>query len=56
VTLDYGTGWPVISGLDADLRFEGVGMVVQAKRGSILGATLSQTAPRFPTSMPRYPL
>jgi len=48
VTLDYGTGWPVISDLDADLRFEGVGMVVQARRGSILGATLSQTSAEIP--------
>jgi uncharacterized protein YhdP len=48
VTLDYGTGWPVISGIDADLRFEGTGMVVQARRGSILGATLSQTRAEIP--------
>jgi uncharacterized protein (TIGR02099 family) len=43
VTLDYGVGWPVITGIDADLRFEGAGMVVHARRGSILGARLSQT-------------
>ncbi len=43
VTLDYGVGWPMITGIDADLRFEGVGMAVQARRGSILGARLSQT-------------
>jgi uncharacterized protein (TIGR02099 family) len=48
VTLDYGTGWPVISSLDADLRFEGVGMVVHARHGSILGATLSQTSAEIP--------
>jgi uncharacterized protein (TIGR02099 family) len=48
VTLDYGTGWPVISGLDADLRFAGVGMLVQARRGSILGARLSQTIAEIP--------
>ena len=39
-TLDYATGWPEITGLDADLRFEGNGMVVQVQRGTILGATL----------------
>jgi len=48
VTLDYGTGWPAISGLDADLRFEGASMVVQARRGSILGARLAQTRAEIP--------
>ena len=48
VTLDYGTGWPMISGIDADLRFEGSGMLVEAKRGSILGARLSQTRAEIP--------
>ena len=48
VVLDYGTGWPVISGIDADLRFEGNGMVVQAHRGSILGATLAPTRAEIP--------
>ena len=43
VTLDYGTGWPVISGIDADLRFEGTGMLVMARRGTILGARLTET-------------
>jgi uncharacterized protein YhdP len=47
VTLDYGTGWPVISGIDADLRFEGNGMV-ELQRGSILGARLSQTRAEIP--------
>ncbi|WP_313953537.1 YhdP family protein [Accumulibacter sp.] len=48
VTVDYGTGWPAITNLDADLRFEGVGMVVDAKRGSILGARLSKTRAEIP--------
>ncbi len=48
VVLDYGTGWPPIRGIDADLRFEGNGMVVQARRGSILGATLTQTRAEIP--------
>lgn len=48
VTLDYGTGWPTISGIDADLRFEGPGMLVQAKRGAILGTRLSQTRAEIP--------
>ncbi|EXI92239.1 MAG: putative protein involved in outer membrane biogenesis [Candidatus Accumulibacter sp. BA-94] len=48
VVLDYGTGWPPIKGIDADLRFEGNGMVVQARHGSILGATLTQTRAEIP--------
>ncbi len=48
VLLDYGTGWPVISGIEADLRFEGAGMVVEAKRGSILGAHLGPTRAEIP--------
>jgi len=43
VTLDYAPGWPKISGIDGLLRFEGPGMVVEAERGSILGAQLSAT-------------
>ncbi len=48
VTLDYGVGWPAISGIDADLRFEGAGMVVDARRGSILGSKLSHTRAEIP--------
>ncbi|MCQ1548242.1 MAG: TIGR02099 family protein [Candidatus Accumulibacter phosphatis] len=48
VTLDYGTGWPLISGIDADLRFEGTGMVVMARRGTILGARLTETHAEIP--------
>ncbi|MDS4013572.1 MAG: YhdP family protein [Candidatus Accumulibacter sp.] len=43
VVLDYAQGWPAISGIEADLRFEGAGMVVEAKRGAILGARLGPT-------------
>lgn len=43
VTLNYATGWPEITGIDGDLRFEGAGMVVNAQHGAILGAQLIQT-------------
>ncbi|MBA3998709.1 MAG: TIGR02099 family protein [Candidatus Accumulibacter sp.] len=43
VTLDYATGWPKITGIDGDLRFEGAGIVVDAQRGALLGAQLSHT-------------
>ena len=48
VVLDYGTGWPRIDGISGDLRFEGNGMVVDARRGSILGAQLSNTRAEIP--------
>ena len=41
--LDYGKGWPRIEGIDGDLRFEGAGMEIDAQRGRILGAKLSNT-------------
>ena len=48
VALDYGTGWPRIDGISGDLRFEGNGMIVDARRGSILGAQLSNTRAEIP--------
>ncbi|WP_291983456.1 YhdP family protein [Candidatus Accumulibacter sp. ACC005] len=48
VTLDYGNGWPEITGLDADLRFAGNGMLVDVRRGAILGASLAQTRAEIP--------
>ena len=46
--LDYGKGWPRIEGIDGNLRFEGNGMIVDAQRGSILGARLSKTRAEIP--------
>jgi uncharacterized protein (TIGR02099 family) len=48
VTLDYGTGWPKITGIYADLRFEGAGMVLDVRRGMMLGAQLAQTRAEIP--------
>ncbi|MBL8397187.1 MAG: TIGR02099 family protein [Candidatus Accumulibacter sp.] len=48
VTLDYGPGWPVITGINGDLRFEGAGMIVEAKSGAILGTKLSRTRAEIP--------
>ena len=48
VIVDYGKGWPRIEGIQGDLRFEGNGMVVDAQRGTILGAKLSNTHVRIP--------
>ena len=48
VVLDYGKGWPRIDGIDGDLRFEGNGMIVEAQRGTLLGAKLSNTRAEIP--------
>ena len=48
VVIDYAEGWPRIEGIDGDLRFEGNGMTVDAQRGSILGASLTETKVEIP--------
>ncbi|HOL64677.1 MAG TPA: YhdP family protein [Accumulibacter sp.] len=48
VTLDYGPGWPIITGINGDLRFAGAGMIVDARSGMILGAKLSKTRAEIP--------
>jgi uncharacterized protein (TIGR02099 family) len=42
VLLDYASGWPPISGLAGDLRFEGAGMTLEVKQGTMLGAHIPQ--------------
>ena len=46
--IDYAKGWPRIEAIAGDLRFEGNGMVVDAHRGTILGAQLSHTRVEIP--------
>lgn len=43
VTVDYAPGWPKIEGIEADLRFAGAGMRVDARRGSMFGARIGTT-------------
>ncbi|MEO8507850.1 MAG: YhdP family protein [Betaproteobacteria bacterium] len=42
VTLDYANGWPEVTELDADVKFEGTGLAIDARRGRIAGV---QTGP-----------
>jgi uncharacterized protein (TIGR02099 family) len=37
-TIDYAPGWPEVTNIDADVRFEGPGMFINARGGRILGA------------------
>jgi uncharacterized protein (TIGR02099 family) len=47
-TLDYARDWPPIADIDAELRFEGARMLVQASRGRSLGATIGRTTAEIP--------
>ena len=37
-TVDYAPGWPAITNIDADVRFEGAGLLISARSGRVLGA------------------
>jgi len=56
VLLDYANGWPVIAGIDADVRFEGHGMTVTATRGRVLGAAIVRTTATIPDLAIEHPL
>ncbi|MGE5667837.1 MAG: YhdP family protein [Betaproteobacteria bacterium] len=43
VTLDYTDGWPAITGLDADLRYEAGRLSVAVSRGSVSNARIGAT-------------
>lgn len=47
-TVDYAPGWPVIEHIDGDLRFEGAGMHIDARRGTVLGAKIGATVADIP--------
>lgn len=42
--LDYAPGWPSIAGIDGDLLFEGERMLIRARRGELMGVTLSDVS------------
>ncbi len=56
VLLDYANGWPVVNGLDGDVRFEGSGMVVTATRGRVLGTAIARAKATMPDLVPEHPL
>lgn len=45
--VDYVPGWPIIQDIDADMSF-GIGMQIDAQRGSILGAKLANVSVAIP--------
>ncbi|MBN8441649.1 MAG: TIGR02099 family protein [Thauera sp.] len=46
--LDYAPGWPVIEGINGEVRFEGPGMRIEAVSANILGVGLSQVVADVP--------
>jgi uncharacterized protein (TIGR02099 family) len=42
VTLDYANGWPALSGVDAELRFDGARMSVDAHHAQVFSTELSR--------------
>ena len=42
VTLDYADGWPLLTDVDADLRFDGPRMTIEARRARVFATDLSR--------------
>lgn len=53
--LDYADGWPMLSGVDGEVRFENAAMRVVATRGHVLGAALARTTATIDDLWPEYP-
>ncbi|MCC7325822.1 MAG: TIGR02099 family protein [Burkholderiales bacterium] len=48
VTLDYADGWPEVTDLKADVRFEGAGMTIDISSGRIAGAQVGPVKADIP--------
>jgi uncharacterized protein (TIGR02099 family) len=46
--LNFAPGWPHMTGIDGELFFEGVRMQIRARRGNIMGVTLSDMVAEIP--------
>ena len=47
-TLKFAEGWPEIRGVDGELLFEGVRMLIKGTRGTLLGANVSAVSAEIP--------
>ena len=47
-TVDYAEAWPQITDVDADVRFEGARLSIDATRGRVLGAAIGRTRMEIP--------
>ncbi|MFO1304556.1 MAG: YhdP family protein [Burkholderiales bacterium] len=48
VTLDYASGWPALTDIDGDVRFEGPGMVVNARSARVSGVQIGPAKAEIP--------
>ncbi|MEO8752971.1 MAG: DUF3971 domain-containing protein, partial [Casimicrobiaceae bacterium] len=55
-TLDYVEGWPEITAIDADVKFEGTGLAIDAKSGRIFGAQVGPVKVDIPHLGVQFPL
>lgn len=56
VTLDYTEGWPALSELDADVRFEGARMSIDVQKGHIFNVLLSGSKVAIANLRAEYPV
>lgn len=55
-TIDYADGWPPITGVDGDVKFEGPGMAIEAHRGLLQGATVGPMTMNIPDLDVEHPV
>ncbi len=55
VTLDYAPGWPAITDIDGDVRFEGPGMVVNARAARVAGVQVGPVKADIPNLGANFP-
>jgi uncharacterized protein (TIGR02099 family) len=54
-TLDFAEHWPGLTNVDADVRFEGKGMVIEARTARYLGAEVGRTRATIPDLDAEFP-
>jgi uncharacterized protein (TIGR02099 family) len=55
-SLEYGTGWPLIQGVDALLKFEGKRMDIAVKNGTTVGQHITQAQVEIPRLDADWPM
>ena len=56
VSLEYGTGWPLVQGVDALLKFEGKRMDIAVKNGNTVGQHITQAQVEIPRLDADWPM
>lgn len=56
VSLEYGTGWPLVQGVDAFLKFEGKRMDIAVKNGTTVGQHITQAQVEIPRLDADWPM